>query len=326
MEMYQALSETAEIGLYILFFLIVIDIPWNQRFFQSAAIAFVIGNLYLGIVCLIQYFQPHGGEALVRISGTFDHPNTLGGYSVLGAALLLWLSLLCEDMKWKIVVWVALGLVLFGALVSISRSAYIALFVGWILLRFYGSAPLRKGCMITLYAGIIAAILLTPQVLSRFSSLGDALLVKDSILRINIWSFLMDREMVSLPFFGLGQGPVIPMRMANWLVTAPAPLGIWKEWGPHNAYLSLILTTGLCGLFAFLWLMKTGFDSIQRRQGDHRAILTAGLIAFLMLLLFEDPLLAGNIPIALLTLLALGTRFPDSLFVRPDVESNTAEE
>ncbi|MGC9329886.1 MAG: hypothetical protein ACP5I1_19785, partial [Candidatus Hinthialibacter sp.] len=89
---WQALADSLEILFYLGFLILLLDIPWTPRLLYIVAGGFVVGNLYLGSVVAQQYWATRDAQEIVRLSGTYDHPNPLGVYTILGFTLLLWLS------------------------------------------------------------------------------------------------------------------------------------------------------------------------------------------------------------------------------------------
>lgn len=299
---YEASTEALEILLYLFFIVVLLDIPWDRQSLKIVAAGFVFGNLYLGATALNQFFS-RPENAIMRVNATYTHPNALGAYAVLGSALLVWLAYQSRGFVERVWIGCALASVLFAALTCQSRAAYLAFVIAFTVLIVRGTPWLRRLSIVALVCAVPLAIVMTPNFFSRlidaFSSSGG--------LRFHIWPVYMDSELATLPFFGIGLGPALTTKLGGWLANNPIPNGLDQEWGTHNAYLGFLFSTGLAGLFTFLWMMKIFLRQVSTLDIATRATFSAGIIGFLILMFLEDPLLTGNIPIAFFTLFAISS-------------------
>ncbi|MEW6238750.1 MAG: O-antigen ligase family protein [Candidatus Omnitrophota bacterium] len=300
---YQAISESLEIAFYIIFSIMLLDLPWSHRAVKWAAGGFVLGHFYLGLTALYQLLF----SGTPRINATFDHPNALAAYAPLSLSLLLWIFDRSQTSKQRTGVLAAIGCVLFGALFSFSRSAYVGLLIfGFVFYYAYPSAapkiPRRAWAIF-----FAAAILVAASAMTRFSSTIDELTMKEKISRLTIWPFVMDLCMPSSPFFGIGLGPVQREAALSIMASAPMELPIATARHPHSLYLDLLISMGIPGLLSFLWLAYEAFRQTAWDRTIAAAALRAGLAGFLVQEIFDPQLLNGNIPVALFVLFALGS-------------------
>jgi len=308
LDAWQALADSLETLFYFGLLILLNSIPWTPNLARIPAAGFVFGNLYLGSVILKQYQATQHTEELVRLSGTFAHPNELGAYAILGFTLLVWLIRQTQNRVYLFWTGIATLLVLFSLLATQSRTALVALAV-WGTVAAWLSSPKMRKYLIVLFIIAIAIILIAaPQIARRFYALSDETPDPSRINRPSIWSQYLIHELPQLSPFGMGMGPVSTYRFGDWIASNPNAPSFTRAWGTHNTYLAWMIGTGLMGLFCLMWLIKTAWDRIQLCDPFNRAVLSAGLISFAVTCLFQDPLLLSNIPIAWITLIAIGDR------------------
>jgi len=180
-------------------------------------------------------------SGFVRIVGTFRHPNPFSIYLVL---ILLTLLALMPNVTRR--VRVPLALLSIPATIclvaSLTRSAWIALALGVVVLGI-----LQSRWLIPLLAAVgVVAILVNPNVLSRFSDLsGPSTTSVGDPNNSFVWRMEYWGETLSLaegrPVTGIGLGMV--QRTAD------------EEKAPHNDYLRIVVESGVLGLLAYFWLI-----------------------------------------------------------------------
>lgn len=301
---YEAISETLEILAYFGFLLWLLDVPWTPRRIQTVAVCFVLGNLYLASVAWMQY-HAQDSAVLARVSATFRHPNFLGSYAILGLTLSFWLLNQTRRPRHLFWLWVSIAGLLFAAAVSQSRVALIALGLWLLVLLALGRGRLRRYAAIGLLIGA-AALVLSPRITARFSAMSYETPTAEQVNRVLIWRYYLEQEIPTLPFFGLGLGPVVETRMNDRLAADPSIASLLShEWGPHNAYLAWLLGTGLAGMFALFWLLGEALRLAWNADPWSRPLWMAGWITTLVVITTQDPLLYANLPLALILLLIL---------------------
>ncbi|MDX9755070.1 MAG: O-antigen ligase family protein, partial [bacterium] len=211
--------------------------------------------------------------------------------------------------RWeKAAIYTAIALALFSAVATLSRGTYLSLIVWLAVVLWRGTAPVRKHALI--YAGVVLLLILLwqPHLFLRFNTVLQNPLVSDNPPpRTEIWAYLMDTELASLPFFGVGLNRVITDRMANHIASSDGAYTLPSAHGPHNQYLAFLLTAGLIGVLVFLWIMGLTLLTAWRMPPPLSAFFTASIIGFLVQCVFEIPIPATNLPIVLLTIGAIGT-------------------
>ncbi|MDP3733220.1 MAG: O-antigen ligase family protein, partial [Candidatus Daviesbacteria bacterium] len=169
----------------------------------------------------IAKFNFYGLEFL-RPYGTFPHPNVLAGY-------VLVIMILLRSKK------AALGLI--TIILTMSR---VVIFTGFIL----GFLTLSKKWKIIL---VVVALLLSPILLTRFSSLFSydnlAILRREELLQSS-WNLFLKN-----PIFGVGLNNFIPGQQD--LISGPS-----RFLQPvHNIFLLALSETGLIGLMGLIGLI-----------------------------------------------------------------------
>ena len=214
----------------------------------------VFGFVVLSEIRLGMLASPRARSFFMEI-GT--HANELGRVFVTAYALLLFAWWETKHAPSRLALFIALGILSFGILITFSRNAFLgfllvnALFVVWKFnMKKLGLALLGLG---------VAAALAPPSVYRRVTygfDTGSADAV--SAGRIDgIWLPLLP-ETLNSPLWGNGLGSIM------W--SHPIDIGAMEFVGhPHNAYLEALLDVGLIGLALmclFYWHVWKGFRAL----------------------------------------------------------------
>ncbi|MBI1388077.1 MAG: hypothetical protein GC154_06480 [bacterium] len=300
---YQALTESLELLCYVLFYLILCDLPWGRLHVGWLGGAFVAGNFYLCGKAVQQWLLSGGGDGLPRIHAAFDHPNQLGAYAVLGVPLLAWLASRSRAKWQSILTGAATAGVCGAALLSMSRAACLGLAVCGVVYFVWGDSAQRRVCLAFAGLAALGMIATLPWVGPRFMELFSGASATGGDSRLFIWSGLLDSTAHALPYFGEGMGPILQDRLNNWIATAPETHLPLSQWGPHSLYLALLLSSGLPGLFALIWLAWIAGGLIRRCPPVERAALAAGGLGLMTHQLFMFSITQGNLFLAMLGLI-----------------------
>lgn len=302
---YLSISDSLELGSYLFFFFILLDIPWNRKYLAWVASVFVIGHLYLGGVAVMQYFSASRfGE--IRVNGNFNFPTELGGYTLLSFALLFWINYM-TDIRWqKIATGIAIGLAYFAAVATLSRGTYIALVVYFVVLLLTAAPDIRKKASVYLLVVMILIGLFNPQIFARLNTIfHDPPISDNPPSRPEIWSTMLDMEIPTLSYFGLGMNKVIVERLASRIPAGVLDNTIDQAYSAHNQYLALFLFTGLTGLFFYFWLLILAFAVMWKMPRSLRSFFIASVSAYMINGVFEYTLLLTNFFIVLITIFAV---------------------
>lgn len=286
-----------------------------------------IGMIVPIITGFVQFFWTGtldpGGSGLIRIDGSFAHPNTFATY--LTFALLFGFALIPTlEVKPRLAVMIATGLGSFLLIATFARGAWASFLIGALLL----AARINRKLVVVIMGAAFAAAAVVPGVGERLSNLtattgaNGGAKTDDSLgWRFGYWEKIW-------PF--TSQNPISGIGIdATKTQTIEA-----KD--PHNSLLQAYLEGGILGAFGFFTLLAlatyAGFIVWRRAQkGDfdrRTTVLSAGAIASLVSvaaqLITENVLLNTivwwylNIAFAYLAVLTWGRRRKKAQPVEPD--------
>jgi len=257
------------------FLLIGLFIQGTIGVFQKA-LGRPLGLVFLGEVQRRLWFK------LARMSGTLGFPNQYAAYLVLLLPMAISLFIFTKEKVKKL--WYALvtGAGLLGLLFSLSRSAWIGLICG----------------VIVLFLLITKNQKINPQLFWIVVSVMGIILVIGIVFRglINLRLESSQSEeyrwlMIKIAFPIILANPILGVGLFNYQFHS---FPIFNFWQPvHNDYLRLAAETGLPGLFFFLWFVFLVFREANRASKMRDRYLSAvafgifgGYTAFLISIMF----------------------------------------
>lgn len=325
----RGVSQAAMFGLAsvtLLYLAIEQQLLDDRRTLIRILIAAAVGMVVPFVVGFVQFFftgtLDPGGSGLVRIDGSFAHPNTFATY--LSFAILLGISLIPSmEIKHKLVAIAAAGAGAFLLVSTFARGAWGSFLLGTLLL----AARINKMLVFAIIGGAGLIGVSVPGVRSRIQNLtsstgpGGAPKTDDSIgWRFGYWERIWPLSSRN-PISGLGID-------ATKTQTPEA-----KD--PHNSFLQAYLEGGVLGAVGFFTLLGLAtyacWNTWQRaRRGEFdrpTMLISVGAIAALLSvgaqLVTENVLLNTvvwwylNIGFALIAVLTWGARRADDAFSRP---------
>ena len=209
-----------------------------------------------GIVSIIQLINLKLSNVQLsdehRISSFLENPNNLGAYSILSIFIALLLFLNEKEKKKKSLLLISLVLLSINIVLSQSRNALLALFLGVLLLAIIYD---KRALIISIVLPIIMFII--PQ--SRYRIL-DILNPEQNSSRFKIWKSaeLMIRDN---PLLGVGYDN-FAVKYPNTVYHNPELIihGSYKALHPHNIFLKIQSELGILGTILFiLFLVFTIF-------------------------------------------------------------------
>lgn len=236
---------------YIIFFIVLNSIR-GTRDLKAFAWLLILTSSFVGVYGLIQY-GVYGAElGSFRITGPpGETANILGGYYVFHMCLAAGLVTQVTGTP-RLLLFLYLGLMLTPFMGTLSRTSYVALFIGLAVIGF-ASRSRALGWVLCLVT--IAAFLAPSTTAERFWSIfgiftGDS--PSSWVARVEGWSMLLDTA-IDAPLLGHGVGRT--------------PLG-----AVDNEYVLQINEIGVFGLMAFLWLIskciRTSFKLMQKPRTE----------------------------------------------------------
>lgn len=269
----------------------------------------VVGSSFLGIaeqlpatagVSVVE----HGAYRLLRIYGSFPHPNIFGGWLVVGI-VAAFLSVAYAERKYTVLLFIFSGaLFSIALLLTYSRSAWIAACVAGILSLFCVVHSRRASREV--WAGVTAIVFVVAIV--GFSQ-RDHLLARTDV------STRLEAQSINVRSESLWHGWNV-FRSNQWFGTGPnaellhtADVGLPERRipyePPHNVYLLLLEDFGMLG--ALVWLAVI-FVVWRPRPDRFRAF--AYIFPLLIIGAFDHYLSSywsGQILVAVVVLLSVST-------------------
>ena len=214
-------------------------INWSLRWYlKSGSIWNIVG---LGAYAIWRWqgiWTPfmYGGS---RLRGLLVDPNSYGGFLV--SLFILQMAMLAMNRHSERQGWyfVNAGLLLFGIILTVSRSAWLALVVGSVaLVAFLPWRGKRRVLQLGLVVGIVSALLiwLNADSLKTFTTLASRwpqVAVRYSLVQQGL------KEFISSPVWGIGLGVFSTLGKSGGHIV-------------HTTYIWLLAETGAIGLFFFL--------------------------------------------------------------------------
>lgn len=224
-----------------------------------------------------------GGREFLRAYSTFSHPNSMAGYLLVGAILVLGYELQSRLSKFSL-------LISFLALIlTFSLSIFItALIVGIVYVLFrLNSDFAKKGTYILLIAAILSSFVF------MFSS--------QKIENADVAETISQRgELSQKAFDTIRQNPLFGVGLNNFLIVSRSLQPV------HNIFLLVLSETGIIGFLLFLYLIINSFKNLLEIGKNNRlsrwklvipilVVLITGLVDHYWLTLQQNQLLLSII-------------------------------
>ncbi len=228
---------------------------------------------------LLRHKEPIRDVGLLRISGSFVHPNDFGAYIifVLPLTLCFFSSFIKRSQRAFLFLNCALGA--YCLFRTSSRGAFLALIIGIIVYFFI----YERKISIVIPLAIILLVVLSPHGFDRIKSLFA--IDRNTVWeRTQLWKGTW--EMVKVhPFFGFG------INTFSRYFPQYKPSEYWGIMYSHNSYLQMWSEIGIFGLLTFLSMvftvLRTTLRNMKKKiekslEGFMLLGLAAGYIAFLI--------------------------------------------
>lgn len=290
----------------------------DGRFFFRVLIASAIGMVVPIVTGFVQFFftgtLDPGGSGLVRIDGSFAHPNTFATYLVFVVLIAIGVMPTVQ-VKHKLIVLAIASLGGFLLVATFARGAWASFLLGTLLM----AARINKKLVFLIMGGATLIGIGVPGVRSRVDNLfattgpNGGAKTDDSIgWRIGYWDELWGRFAFSRPITGIGIDATKTQTFAA------------KD--PHNSFLQAWLEGGIIGFTGFMLVVglatyacvKTWKKARRGELAHQTKLISVGAIAALLSvaaqLITENVLLNTivwwymNIAMAYLAVLTWGRR------------------
>ena len=311
-----------------------------RRRARTALYGWLTGYGCVAGFALFQYvtrFQLHPywvriNPGLVRSHSTFEDPNVLAAYLILGLGGILGFAWFCRTAAQPVGLWLSVLGLLGGAALytTVSRSAWVGLPLAviliaafaprtWVAASVHGRRYVRVGAMACLVGVlvIVGTVVITrvfvptnpagfqpaSPLQAAFRTLDPTVALTDVFSSRLSWWGAAARMFADQPLVGVGLG-----RYPR-LVPEYAGAGVPPE-NAHNVFLQILAETGLIGFAGLVLLVGTVFASLAA-SGSSRTEDVAiargallGVTAFLVTCLSGHPLLLASGQVVLATMLA----------------------
>ncbi len=208
------------------------------------------------------------GQKILRVYGTFSHPNVLAGYLTLSLLFIFFTFINTKSLSRTFFLG---GVVLLGSIalfLTLSREA-IVLFIaasGFLLLKKYleGKKKGRDALMAFLFVFILIGIFLLSPLRYRFleSSLSEESFVVRKELIVSSFTIIMHN-----PFLGVGLNNFLPF-LAK---VKPPYASVFYLQPVHNIFLLTIAEVGMLGFFFLVYfIIHTYIHLIIRYQNEKK--------------------------------------------------------
>jgi putative inorganic carbon (HCO3(-)) transporter len=247
------------------------------------------GFQYFNGFDLFRHFRM--GEDL-RLRASFSNANDMAGWLILFLPLLISIAFLRERLRplKRTCLMIISFLTIICLVLGYSRGALLGFFIAFMFIFAYyrkKAIPLIVFLIITLLF-----VLLTPlknmYYLNIFKGHGSV----SVFIRLDLWKRIL-AMIADYPLLGSGPSTYVP-------IIGRYSKDFYPDTSyPHNSYLHITAETGLVGLFAFIWIFATLFNTAYRKLKETKTKsednielvgLLSGLIAFLVHSFFDTNL------------------------------------
>ena len=262
----RGVSQSALFGLasvVLLYLALEQQMHEDGTFLFKLLIASAIGMIVPIVTGFVQFFftgtLDPGGSGLVRIDGSFAHPNTFATYLVF--VVLIAIGVIpTMPVKHKLAVITIASLGGFLLIATFARGAWASFLIGTLLL----AARINKKLVFVIMGGAAAVGVGVPGVRSRIDNLfattgpNGGAKTDDSIgWRIGYWDELWGRFSTTRPLTGIGIDATKTQTLAA------------KD--PHNSFLQAYLEGGIIGFAGFMAVLGlAGYASWKTWQKARR--------------------------------------------------------
>ena len=249
--------------------------PANKWLGLSAHSAKTLGT------SVIETIGPDGlGERWLRAYGTLDHPNILGGLLVISLLLSVILLIKIQQQnikKRKLYSYLLLGYSIImsaGLFFTFSRTAWLALIVGWLILIMQYYKQWRLWLWPLLIMMVVAGYLMWPFHYLALSRLDETQRLEMKSLDERSDYRQQSQQMLNqswLTGVGLGNYGLVARELDKQQIS------YWYQ-PVHNTYLLIFVETGILSILAVLFLLAGLFFYSQKQASSYLPILLAWLV------------------------------------------------
>lgn len=278
---YERMAGVIAIWHYLVFFFITFNVfktkeEWLQFFNVSVMVSVLEAFYGIGQSLGIQSLQ-HGSGA--RIDGTIGNAAFLAGYMLINALFALWLMLEKKNASWRIFYGGVILLDLFALFQTETRGAVLALGASLIALAVFAifapknsltALPFKKPEKLKIYASIMLVAVILAAVgiyVFRDSKLIASSPALSRVANISLTEATSQTRLMAwkMSLEGFKDRPIFGWGPENYYVVFNKyynpdlyPVESWFD-RSHNAYLDVLVNTGIVGFLAYCWMFVLAF-------------------------------------------------------------------
>ena len=283
---YERMAGVISLWHYFAFLFIVFNVFKNKEdwylFFDFSVIASVLEAFYgLGQFAGVKAWLHSGGA---RVDGTIGNASFLAGYMLINALFAFWLMLEKKNIGWRIFYAVAIILDLFVLYVSQTRGAILALLVGVFVLAIFfifasseslSQLPFKHPQRLKKYfIGVLVIFILAGGIiwLNRDSNFVKSQPTLSRLTQISLQEGTTQTRLMAwqMTLKGFIERPIFGWGPENYYIVFNKyynpnlyPVESWFD-RSHNAYLDVLINTGIVGLAAYLSIFVLAFWYLWR--------------------------------------------------------------
>lgn len=187
----------------------------------------------------------------LRSYGTLSHPNVLGGWLVVGIVSFWYVYQERTSLIWRTALLFMTIIITFALLLTFSRSAFFALLfviMLWIIIIFFMRSIRKSIIVVTILTVLLGSFLLSDILFGRFiePSRLDQQSVSERLHEYSEWQSLISGYWIG----GIGIQNYSRALAVKDHFSKPA----WAYQPIHNAYVLLLVETGIIGFIIFFLL------------------------------------------------------------------------
>ena len=275
------------LSLFLLGLMVPLALGWFQLIHGSSPDSTTLGIAAKDVLTPGVAVVETAAGRLMRAYGTFPHPNIFGGYLAFAVIALGYLSLRLKKYEWGMAL---VGVALVGAtlVITFSRSAWLGLFIGCLvligLMLWQKKMPPRRALpilMIGLASVLSTLILFHNQVFSRVhpTSRIEVISLEERASQYQT----VDDVFLSASFFGVG-----PNAYTFVLSQRDPDHPVWSYQPVHNTFLLILSELGVVGILFFGYFIFSvnpiAHASIDKPNGMFAIVIG---ITFFVIALFD---------------------------------------
>lgn len=269
---------------YALLAIVTLDIIKNDRTGQSAKKIFQALTASVTLIALAGFIQllvyPDLGKLeeygwdphINRLVSTWLDPNFVGGLLAFMVSILLGIALYTKKTSHKVGLFILIAVLSTALFLTYSRSAYLALAAGILIIGVLKSRKLLVFCLIAFLIGIAASPRAEQRVTDLTHSISSFIFNTaenpDATARLRIKSWQQTLELIQMrPIFGSGYNTLRYVKHNEGFVEDTE---VHSASGSDSSLLTILATTGIAGLIPFLMIyyriIKTAFTNWQQKK------------------------------------------------------------